>query len=167
MYRVSEYCPSCAHRRDEIVAQLVEHGESEPGSQAGVRQVHTGARSAAILELRKLKAKVDNHRELRDEVCSPTHFWNYAIFCRVEFKNTSCRDGVLRAPCLWEGKFRTTCKLLLLAEGYMRTQFNKSNSQVEVKLRVLTKRGKARRDRVEILTAEKKDCETQQTSTKV
>lgn len=58
----------CARRRDEIVAKLEEQRESEPGSQGGAKQIDAGTRSAAILELRNLKTKVENHRELRDEV---------------------------------------------------------------------------------------------------
>lgn len=65
------YIPEyCARRRDEIIAQLEEQRESEPGSQGGTKQIDAGARSAAILELRNLRAKVENHRELRDEVCA-------------------------------------------------------------------------------------------------
>lgn len=40
-------------------------------------------------------------------------------------------------------------------------------AQVGVKLRVLTKRGKARRDRVETITKEKKSLEAQHQSSKV
>lgn len=42
-----------------------------------------------------------------------------------------------------------------------------SINQAGVKLRFLAKRGKARKDRVEALKAEKKDMETQEKSTKV
>lgn len=50
---------------------------------------------------------------------------------------------------------------------YVKSQLGVSNVQVVVKMRVFTKRGKTRRDRVETLKAEKKDCEYLHKSTEV
>ncbi len=84
-----------SNRRAEIVAELAADAEGEPGSHGSAGRPDVGARAAAALELRRLRAKADADREVRDEVCTRRVFVSLVCGTRASLQRYRIRTALV------------------------------------------------------------------------